>query len=222
MWERALRRAAFPVAYSGGFSPHPLLSFGLALPTGCESTAEYVDVALEPVGRRVDGAAAWIADLAAACPELLGPLLPDGVEVVAAVALAPSSPSLQHVVTSCSWRIEIPGVGPAEAADRVAAAMAAPTLPVVRERKGRRQSEDLRPSLRSASVDEGDDPGTAVLLADTETRPRGVRPAELADALDLPLGRACRTHQWIDRDGSRTEPIVAGQAPTPLAVECPS
>ena len=31
IWERALRRAAVPVAYTEGFSPHPKLSFGLAL-----------------------------------------------------------------------------------------------------------------------------------------------------------------------------------------------
>ena len=46
MWERALRRAGLPVAYTQGFSPRPQLSFGLALPTGCESVAEYLDVSL--------------------------------------------------------------------------------------------------------------------------------------------------------------------------------
>ena len=44
MWERALRKAAVPVAYTSGFSPRPKLSFGLALPTGCESVAEYLDI----------------------------------------------------------------------------------------------------------------------------------------------------------------------------------
>ena len=34
MWERALRRAELPLAYTEGFSPRPQLSFGLALPTG--------------------------------------------------------------------------------------------------------------------------------------------------------------------------------------------
>ena len=47
MWERALRRSQLPVAYSQGFVPHPLVSFGLALPTGCESRGEYLDVRLE-------------------------------------------------------------------------------------------------------------------------------------------------------------------------------
>ena len=43
-WERALRRAGQPVAYSEGFSPRPKLHFGLALSVGHESLAEYVDV----------------------------------------------------------------------------------------------------------------------------------------------------------------------------------
>ena len=47
IWERALRKAEIPVLYSQGFSPHPRLSFGLALPTGFESEAEYVDIYLD-------------------------------------------------------------------------------------------------------------------------------------------------------------------------------
>ena len=47
MWERALRRSRLPVALSQGFSPPPLLSFGLALPTGCESRGEYLDARLD-------------------------------------------------------------------------------------------------------------------------------------------------------------------------------
>ena len=47
MWERALRRAQLPLAYTEGFSPRPQLSFGLALPTTCESLAEYLDVVLD-------------------------------------------------------------------------------------------------------------------------------------------------------------------------------
>ena len=46
MWERALRRSRLPLAYSQGFVPHPLVSFGLALPTGCESRGEYLDLRL--------------------------------------------------------------------------------------------------------------------------------------------------------------------------------
>src|SRR5438094_8664069 len=54
IWERALRRAALPVAYTEGFSPHPKLSFGLALSTGHESLGEYLDVDLAAPDTGVD------------------------------------------------------------------------------------------------------------------------------------------------------------------------
>src|SRR5438067_4554565 len=53
MWERAFRRTALPLAYTQGFSPRPRVSFGLALPTGHESVAEYLDLELA-VGAELD------------------------------------------------------------------------------------------------------------------------------------------------------------------------
>lgn len=51
MLERALRRANIPLAFSQGFHPLPLLSFGRALPVGVESTAEWFAMTLRrPVG----------------------------------------------------------------------------------------------------------------------------------------------------------------------------
>jgi radical SAM-linked protein len=47
MWERALRRTQLPIAVTAGFTPRPKVSFGLALPTGHESVAEYLDVELD-------------------------------------------------------------------------------------------------------------------------------------------------------------------------------
>ena len=44
--ERALRRADVPMAYSGGFSPHPRISYANAAATGVASEAEYVELAL--------------------------------------------------------------------------------------------------------------------------------------------------------------------------------
>lgn len=44
--ERAVRKVGLPVAYSEGFSPRMKLSFGLALPTGYESDAEFVELPL--------------------------------------------------------------------------------------------------------------------------------------------------------------------------------
>ena len=46
LFERALRRANVPLAFSRGFHPQPLLSFSRALPVGVESEAERLTVTL--------------------------------------------------------------------------------------------------------------------------------------------------------------------------------
>lgn len=45
-FERALRRAKLPIAYSQGFNPHPQMVFGLPLSVGVTSEAEYADFEL--------------------------------------------------------------------------------------------------------------------------------------------------------------------------------
>ena len=44
IWERAVRRAGLRSLTTSGFTPRPRVSFGLALPTGAESIAEYLDL----------------------------------------------------------------------------------------------------------------------------------------------------------------------------------
>jgi len=44
VFQRAVRRAEIPVAYSQGFNPHMLLSFALPLPLGMESSNDYADL----------------------------------------------------------------------------------------------------------------------------------------------------------------------------------
>ncbi|MGP8060512.1 MAG: TIGR03936 family radical SAM-associated protein [Acidimicrobiales bacterium] len=215
MWERALRRSGLPVAWSEGFSPHPLLSFGLALPTGCESLAEYLDVRLDPPegpGRR-PGEDPAPAELAA----ILTELLPEGIEVQALGSVPGGAGSLQQEVTSCNWELEVLGVAAKELATRIGRLLDAPSVVIRRQRKGRQVEDDLRPSvLALAPIEAVARPGaTGVaalgLRAELATHPRGVRPGELLEGLgtDLVLVRACRTHQWIERDGARTEPLAS-------------
>jgi radical SAM-linked protein len=224
MWERALRRAGLPLAYTEGFSPRPQLSFGLALPTGCESLAEYLDLALDE--RRPETAAVDMSEL----PGVLTDLLPVGVHVEEAAPCDRGAGSLQQLVTSCSWTMRFSGVTSTELEHRVASLLAADVVPIVRERKGREEHDDLRPSVLGLVVsaagqhapDQVDAAGTPTvgLVAELATQPRGVRPVELVRGLtavsvgtgDRTVGnpvldRACRTQQWIERDGIREEPL---------------
>ncbi len=104
MWERAFRRVQLPLAYSEGFSPRPKVSFGLALPTGHESVAEFLDVELTGLdGPAFDGLPSGAAALDG-LPARLSAALPVGVDATAVAVLPPGSPSLQEEVASCSWR----------------------------------------------------------------------------------------------------------------------
>ena len=50
IFERSVRRAGLPVAYSKGFSPHPKIAFGSGLPVGFASEVELLDIQLtEPL-----------------------------------------------------------------------------------------------------------------------------------------------------------------------------
>src|SRR5512139_1587345 len=46
-WERTLRRAGLPLAYTQGFSPHPRINLASALPLGFTGEAEVVDIWLD-------------------------------------------------------------------------------------------------------------------------------------------------------------------------------
>jgi len=170
MWERAFRRVRLPVAYTGGFSPRPKVSFGLALPTGCESLAEYLDVEL---ASDLDGPVeALVPRLSAA--------LPTGVDATAVGALEAGAGSLQELVTSCTWTVELPGAGSGDAGRLVREVLDAGALVVTRERKGRPVTDDLRPAVVSLTV-AGTTPAGAVLEAELETQP--LRKAQYLHAL---------------------------------------
>jgi radical SAM-linked protein len=202
--ERAFRVVQLPLAFSEGFSPRPKVSFGLALSTGHESDAEYVDLVLaEPVD---------LDDL----PLRLTAALPAGIAVVGAVALADRVPALQEAVTCVECRVDVAhtdytDVAPAELCERVDAALALPVLPTIKRRKGRDVEEDVRPVIRRITV--SPEIPTSIEM-EMSTQPRGAKPGEvlaaIGDFIDL---RARRTHQWIERDGARQEPLDADTRP---------
>jgi radical SAM-linked protein len=205
LFERALRKAAIDVAYTEGFSPRPKIAFGLALSTGHESLAEYLDIAVKP-GSPVD-----VTEL----PGRLSPALPPGIDVVAAAPVQPGDASLQEAVTSCTWRIEIPSIDLATADRLVTSALDAGELVLTRTRKGKEVTDDLRPAVLSLAIDGHADDGRVALLAELATQPRGLRPAELLAVLDPPggieEGPVLRIAQWLARDGAKAEPLATSR-----------
>lgn len=214
-FERAVRKAGIALAYSGGFTPRPKMSFGLALPTGGESLAEYLDFEL---AEGVDLDARQVHDRLAGA-------LPLGYGIVCVAPLVAGSPSLQEDVVACTWQVALCGVSSVAAQDAIDSVLAAPTLLVERERKGQRSTDDVRHSIEDLSVAAVADDPRPHLCAVLANNGRSLRPTELVgavfptlDPVDL-AGRVLRTHQWIERDGGRQEILAEAIAARPHA-EC--
>ena len=203
IWERSLRQTGLPVAQTEGFSPRAKLHFGLALATGYESDAEYLDIDFNSAQMSVE--------------EVLDALvstLPDGIVATGGAVLPTGAMSLQQAVTCCDWDIELLDVTAADLARWVDRVRGAATLMVTRERKGRQITDDLAPQVRALEVGEPTSRGVR-LLATLGTQPRAARPSELLASLEPVYSPILvrRTRQWIEQDGARLEPLEVGAAP---------
>jgi len=138
-FERALRRARVPMAYSAGFTPHPKVSWAGAAPTGVASEAEYVEIgvtrALVP------------AELAAA----LDGSLPADLDILEIVEAA--TPNLMERLEASVWEIRLPGVAPEAAVAAVAAFAAADEVLVERMTKNGVRTFDARSAVTAIEAD---------------------------------------------------------------------
>ena len=170
IWERGLRRAGVPLAYSQGFNPRPKLQLADALPLGHTGEAELLDVWLEqPLS--VD---AFVGALA--------PVLPDGLEVRQVHQVALDEPALQTRVTSAGYLVTAEwgrGREPLEAL--VARVLDAEEL--VQEKRGKRY--DLRPLIEGLWLEYIGD-GEAVLGMQLAARQGATaRPEAVLEAMGL-------------------------------------
>ncbi|HEU0240232.1 MAG TPA: TIGR03936 family radical SAM-associated protein [Micromonosporaceae bacterium] len=236
-FERALRRAGAPIAFSQGFTPHPKISYASAAPTGVASEAEYLEIGLqapvdpEELRRALDAA------------------LPPGLDVLDAVEA--HGGNLAERVDTSLWRVELPGVDPDDLRSAVDRFLGAAEVPVQRMTKQGMRTFDPRGAVVSMSVRNGQDAptvldtsapaevsadGCAILelvvrLASPTVRPDDVlsglrvvaalEPPAPARAIRLAQGTLTARGEFVDpldadRDGSRagtltgTPPVEAG------------
>lgn len=90
---RAIRRANIPIAYSGGYNPHPEMSFGAPLSLGVISMAEYVDIKLEHEMN--------LEDLITS----LNLSIPKGINILGAVKLSEGFKSAMSLITHAKYTI---------------------------------------------------------------------------------------------------------------------
>jgi radical SAM-linked protein len=173
-FERALRRAEVPMAYSAGFSPHPKISWAGAAPTGTASEAEYVELGLAATR----DTASLRAELDAALPPDL-----DVLEVIEA-----ETGSLADYLEGSVWEIELPGVEPAVARAAAAAFTAADQVEVQRLTKNGIRTFDAREAVVELAALDGAAPACAILRVVVRHTTPAVRPDDVLTGLGAVAG----------------------------------
>jgi radical SAM-linked protein len=172
VWERTLRRARLPVAYSQGFSPRPRLHLASALPLGFLSRCEIMDVWL-----------LCLPEAEALAPEEVGAkaqaAAPPGLAIYLAEEASLAAPALQTQVISAEYLAEaLDDVSHEQLLTAVENLLALQSL--VRERRGKQY--DLRPLVESLEVHtDGEIPVLWMRLTARESATG--RPEELMSAL---------------------------------------
>lgn len=210
VWERAIHQAGVPIAFSQGFTPHPKVSFGLALPVGWESVAEYLDLTL-------------LKEMPGLCAAL-NVALPEGIQIEEVTELAMKPKSLSSVVSRALYSVWItPASGdPGDEgfvralADGLRGVTGADQVPVMRNRKGEEIEEDIRPLIFELGIagsghEDNSRYGRKIHMT-LATQPRVLRPEEVATALTLG-GLTCevslvrREAQHVLVDGMTVDPM---------------
>jgi radical SAM-linked protein len=178
VWERTLRRAELPVAYSKSFHPRPRFQMAASLPLGATSQCELLDIwlvqppALEEIHRRL-----------ARCA-------PPGLLIVAVEAAGLQEPAMQTRILASEYEVVLQDAPPqAELEQRIAGLLAVDSLP----RQWRGRPYDLRPLIEQLGMQPD---GSATLFVRLSAREgANGRPEEVLAALGLdPLsGRIRRT-----------------------------
>jgi radical SAM-linked protein len=221
-FERAIRRAGIPMAYSSGFTAHPRISWAGAAPTGAASEAEYVELGLA----EQRDPAQLAHDLDAA--------LPPGIDVIEAVTSA-AGPKLAERIDASKWEIALHGIDAQQLRAATGALLAAETAEVDRLTKEGMRRIDVRAALVSALIAEppaeasgqpeavspaGDCAPCAILRVVVRQTTPVVRPDDIVTALTAVAGLPVPVSSLTTRvaqgrlmeDGSILDPLAADDA----------
>lgn len=129
-FQKAIRRADIDIAYSAGFSPHPILSFASPLSVGYTSEGEYFDMEINSLTD--------IHEL----KDNLNRVMADGIRILDAAVLADGENNAMASVAAAGYRVSFSErvVLPKDWKDRLLCFYDSPEIPVTKKtKKGERE-----------------------------------------------------------------------------------
>lgn len=180
-FQRAVNRTGLPIAYSQGFNPHPVMSFGSALALGWTSEYEVIDIKLSaPMGRKRTEDA-----VRAALPEDL-PVLE-----VRMVDDRHAAPMAQ--VKASDYRVTLEGEDARAVIDQIPAFLSRETVSAVKKTKSGEKEINARPLVLALEPLE-DGFNARLKLTEQESMKPDLLIALLADMADVEAPEA-RIHR---------------------------
>lgn len=190
-WQRNIRRAGLPVAFSAGFNPHMRLSFASALPVGATSEAEYAEV--------------WFTrPLTAGEWQRLQETMPEGLGLLGHREVPEGVASLMSLIGAAAWRVPAEDQEPGEVSAALEKLRSSGQLPVEREGKKGRKTFDLRPSILSVELCGRE---VRMLLKTGETG--GAKPQEVLAAAGFTAFQPARRTELYVTAGRRLQSPLA-------------
>lgn len=205
-FQRAMRRAKLPLAFSQGFNPQPKMSFASALAVGVTSELEYMDLELKEnlPPEKVQ--------------ELLAENLPPGLEVLKCVKIPLKSPTLMSLISAADYEVKVPLLEEKDGEtikEKIEELLKAQSLIVEKEGKKGLTEKELRPGIYALKC-QGVENSWVYLTMRLKTGSQGnIRPDEVLLALkeiaDLPLELELavihRTGLYVEQQGRLLSPL---------------
>lgn len=136
-FQRAVNRTGLPIAYSQGFNPHPVMSFGSALALGWTSEYEVIDIKLSaPMGRKRTEDAVRAA-------------LPSDLPVLEVRLIDDKHPAPMALVKMSDYRVTLEGEGADAVLAQLDAFMALSEVMAVKKTKSGEKEINARPLVIS-------------------------------------------------------------------------
>lgn len=136
-FQKAMRRAEIDIAYTGGFSPHQIMSFAAPLGVGMESDGEYMDI---EVNSHPGGAA---------IRDALNDVMADGIRILSVRLLPTYARNAMASVAAAGYQVQFrKGLWPAFLNEETLLRFREQeSIPFIKQTRKKESMLDLKPSL---------------------------------------------------------------------------
>lgn len=196
-FQRALNRTGLPIAWTQGFNPHPILSFGSALALGWTSEYEILDVKLSaPMGRR-------------RTEDAMRAALPVDLPVLEVRMVDDRHPAPMAMVRASDYEITLSGETAAATLDAAEEFLRRESVMAVRKTKSGEREVDIRP-MALLLEREGDVLSARLMLTEKDTLKPDLLVRALAEiaGAEVPEMRIHRRYLLGEDESGALKPLM--------------